>query len=98
MTSQSLWRKLSETPTMQEVGVFGFWLKVIFDLAAVSTPATIIRQLKSTVIDGPRSAEICTSLDAFGMGQDWNTTAVGQEFTNFGRRPIFTFSPKPDLP
>src|SRR3979411_570919 len=52
VTSQSRWPELPDTPTLQEVGIFGFPIEVIFGLLApAGTAATIVRQLNSAVND-----------------------------------------------
>jgi tripartite-type tricarboxylate transporter receptor subunit TctC len=68
VTSQSRWPELPETPTLQEVGVSGFPVEVIFGLLApAGTPAAIVRQLNGAVNDGLRSAEVRASLHAIGV-------------------------------
>ena len=68
VTSQSRWPELPETPTLQEVGVSGFPVEVIFGLLApAGTPAAIVRQLNGAVNDGLRSAEVRASLHASGL-------------------------------
>jgi tripartite-type tricarboxylate transporter receptor subunit TctC len=68
VTSQTRWRELPETPTMEEVGVSGFPSEVIFGLLApAGTPMTVIQQLNGAINDGLRSTEVRTSLDAIGV-------------------------------
>jgi tripartite-type tricarboxylate transporter receptor subunit TctC len=68
VTSQSRWPELPETPTLQELGIFGFPTEVIFGLLApAGTPAAIIGRLNGAVNDGLRSAEVRASLDALGV-------------------------------
>lgn len=68
VTSQNRWPELPQTPTMQEVGVFGFPSEVIFGLLApAGTPVTIVQQLNNAINDGLRSAQVRASLDAIGV-------------------------------
>ncbi len=68
VTSKTRWPELPQTPTMAEVGVFGFPSEVIFGLLApAGTPVTIVQQLNRAINEGLRSAEVRASLDALGL-------------------------------
>ena len=68
VTSKTRWPELPQTPTMAEVGVFGFPSEVIFGLLApAGTPVTIVQQLNRAINEGLQSAEVRASLDALGV-------------------------------
>src|SRR5882672_3348855 len=68
VTSKTRWPELPQTPTMAEVGVFGFPSEVIFGLLApAGTPVTIVQQLNRAINEGLRSTEVRASLDALGL-------------------------------
>jgi tripartite-type tricarboxylate transporter receptor subunit TctC len=68
VTSQARWPELPQTPTMNEVGMFGFPSEVLFGLLApAGTPVTIIQQLNRAINEGLQSAEVRSSLEAVGV-------------------------------
>jgi tripartite-type tricarboxylate transporter receptor subunit TctC len=68
VTSQARWPELPQTPTMNEVGIFGFPSEVLFGLLApAGTPVAIIQQLNRAINEGLQSAEVRSSLDAVGV-------------------------------
>jgi len=68
VTSQARWPELPQTPTMNEVGIFGFPAEVLFGLLApAGTPVAIIQQLNRAINEGLQSAEVRASLDAVGV-------------------------------
>jgi tripartite-type tricarboxylate transporter receptor subunit TctC len=68
VTSKVRWPELPQTPTMNEVGIFGFPSEVLFGLLApAGTPVTIIQRLNSAVNEGLRSAEVRPNLEAVGV-------------------------------
>jgi tripartite-type tricarboxylate transporter receptor subunit TctC len=68
VTSKVRWPELPQTPTMNEVGIFGFPSEVLFGLLApAGTPATVIQQLNSAVNEGLLSAEVRPNLEAVGV-------------------------------
>ena len=68
VTSQARWPELPQTPTMNEVGIFGFPSEVLFGLLApAGTPVAIIQQLNRAINEGLQSAEVRASLDAVGV-------------------------------
>ncbi len=68
VTSKTRWPELPQTPTMAEVGVFGFPSEVIFGLLApAGTPVTIVQQLNRAINEGLQSAQVRASLDALGV-------------------------------
>jgi tripartite-type tricarboxylate transporter receptor subunit TctC len=80
VTSQNRWPELPETPTLQEVGVSGFPVEVIFGLLApAGTPTPVVRQLNGAVNDALRSAEVRASLQTIGVEARIGTP---EEFTD----------------
>jgi tripartite-type tricarboxylate transporter receptor subunit TctC len=68
VTSRARWPELPQTPTMNEVGIFGFPSEVLFGLLAPArTPAAIIQLLNDAINEGLQSAEVRSSLDAVGV-------------------------------
>jgi tripartite-type tricarboxylate transporter receptor subunit TctC len=68
VTSRARWPELPQTPTMNEVGIFGFPSEVLFGLLAPArTPAAIIQLLNRAINQGLQSAELRSSLDAVGV-------------------------------
>jgi tripartite-type tricarboxylate transporter receptor subunit TctC len=68
VTSQARWPELPQTPTMNEVGIFGFPAEVLFGLLApAGTPVAIIQHLNRAVNEGLQSAEVRASLEAVGV-------------------------------
>lgn len=68
VTSRARWPELPQTPTMNEVGIFGFPSEVLFGLLApAKTPAAIIQLLSRATNEGLQSAELRSSLDAVGV-------------------------------
>jgi tripartite-type tricarboxylate transporter receptor subunit TctC len=68
VTSQSRWPELPQTPTMNEVGIFGFPSDVLFGLLApAGTPVPIIQQLNRAINEALQSAEVRASLEAVGV-------------------------------
>jgi tripartite-type tricarboxylate transporter receptor subunit TctC len=68
VTSRTRWRELPQTPTMNEVGIFGFPPEVLFGiLAPAGTPEAIIRQLNEAINAGLQSGEVRANLDAIGV-------------------------------
>jgi tripartite-type tricarboxylate transporter receptor subunit TctC len=68
VTSQSRWPELPQTPTMNEVGIFGFPSEVLFGLLApAGTPVPIIQQLNRAINEGLQSAEVRSGLEAVGV-------------------------------
>jgi tripartite-type tricarboxylate transporter receptor subunit TctC len=68
VTSKERWPELPQTPTMREVGIFGFPQEVLFGLLApAGTPEAIIMQLNSTINEAVQSPEVRASLEAVGV-------------------------------
>jgi tripartite-type tricarboxylate transporter receptor subunit TctC len=68
VTSSARWPELPQTPTMNEVGIFGFPSEVLFGLLApAGTPVSIIEQLNRAINEGLQSAEVRASLEAVGV-------------------------------
>jgi tripartite-type tricarboxylate transporter receptor subunit TctC len=68
VTSRTRWRELPRTPTMNEVGIFGFPPEVLFGLLApAGTPEAIIHQLNDVINEGLQSDEVRANLDAIGV-------------------------------
>jgi tripartite-type tricarboxylate transporter receptor subunit TctC len=79
VTSKERWRELPQTPTMNEVGIFGFPQEVLFGiLAPAGTPDAIIRQLNGAINAGLQSTDVRASLDAIGVDARIGTP---EEFT-----------------
>jgi tripartite-type tricarboxylate transporter receptor subunit TctC len=80
VTSKERWRELPQTPTMSEVGIFGFPQEVLFGLLApAGTPRTIVMQLNNAVNEALRSPEVRASLDGIGVDTRAGTP---EEFTD----------------
>jgi tripartite-type tricarboxylate transporter receptor subunit TctC len=68
VTSRTRWRELPRTPTMNEVGIFGFPPEVLFGLLApAGTPEAIIHQLNGVINEGLQTDEVRANLDAIGV-------------------------------
>jgi len=68
VTSKDRWPELPETPTMREVGIFGFPAEVLFGLLApAGTPEAIIHKLNGVINEGLQSDEVRANLDAIGV-------------------------------
>src|SRR5580700_2384908 len=68
VTSRSRWRELPQTPTMNEVGIFGFPPEVLFGLLApAGTPEAIIHKLNGVINEGLHTEEVRANLDAIGV-------------------------------
>jgi tripartite-type tricarboxylate transporter receptor subunit TctC len=68
VTSKDRWRELPQTPTMNEVGIFGFPPEVLFGLLApAGTPEAVIRRLNGVINEGLQSDDVRANLDAIGV-------------------------------
>jgi tripartite-type tricarboxylate transporter receptor subunit TctC len=68
VTSKHRWPELPETPTMREVGIFGFPPEVLFGLLApAGTPEAIVRRLNGVINESLQSDDVRANLDAVGV-------------------------------
>lgn len=76
--ANSRWPELPATPSMREVGIFGFPTEVSFGLLApAGTPAPIVEALNHAVNEGLMSGEVRACLERLGLEPKFGTPLLG---------------------